>query len=458
LTSIDRLTDDDVRILRLEAGAIRGHTCKVLVLEPNGERPLPTLEELRAHVAARLDRAPRLRQRVVAVPLHVANPVWLDDPEFDIARHIARVETDGAVSIERLQELVAGLMARQLDHAHPLWHIDVVEPLEGGAMALVWRIHHAMADGTACMRFGSAVLWSDQPDAHCVPAPPWVPGATPGPAKLLASGLAQRARRGPLDSTTGRPRRGLARHPRSRNRLASLRSSRDVLERDLRPSATVTALAQPVGTERAVAFAQAPLADVKEVGKSIDQAITLNDVVLAIVTGGVRAWLRETHGPTEGIRAKVPVSLHEADERDPVANRDSYFFVDLPVAEPDPVKRLLFINRETTKCKAHHDAETLYRLGQHPVVAHWAMNPRIFTFNVSNVRGPASDLYVLGARVRALYPLAEIAQRHALRVAAISASGSFFFGLCADRKAVPQLQVLADGVVAARDELLALVS
>lgn len=206
---------------------------------------------------------------------------------------------------------------------------------------------------------------------------------------------------------------------------------------------------------RQIAFVGAPLADCKRAGKAIDEAITLNDVVLSLVAGGVREWLRHRHGATEGIRAKVPVSLHRSDEGDGVANRDSYFFVDLPVAEPDPVKRLLAINRETDERKLDHDAETLYRLGAHPFVAHWAMSPRVFTFNVSNVRGPGHDVYVVGARISEMYSLAEIAPRHALRVAVISAVGTLFFGLCADREAVQDLDLVADGIERSVEELLA---
>jgi hypothetical protein len=196
------------------------------------------------------------------------------------------------------------------------------------------------------------------------------------------------------------------------------------------------------------------LEECKRAGKAIDAAVTLNDVVLALVAGGLRAWLQQGHGPMAGIRVKIPVSLHHEGEGDAVANRDSYFFVDLPVAEPDPIKRVLAINRETSERKLDHDADVLYRLGAHPFVAHWAMSPHVFTFNVSNVRGPAHDIYVLGAHVREIYSLAEIAHQHALRVAVISVAGSLFFGLCADRDAVKGLRVLADGIRRSADELL----
>jgi diacylglycerol O-acyltransferase len=183
--------------------------------------------------------------------------------------------------------------------------------------------------------------------------------------------------------------------------------------------------------------------------------VTLNDVVLAVVAGGVRVWLRHRHGALQGIRAKVPVSLHGAGEGANVANRDSYFFVDLPVAEEDPVERVRAINRETRERKLNHDAETLYRLGSHPFLVRWAMNPHVFTFNISNVPGPRSDVYILGSRVREMYSLAEIAPRHGLRLAVISAAGSLFFGLCADHDAVPDLDILAQGIERSADELLA---
>jgi WS/DGAT/MGAT family acyltransferase len=441
--SLDRLCTEDVQILKLEAGPVRGHTCKVLVLERFGERPLPTLRAIRAHIDARLDAAPRLRQRLVATPLRVAHPVWLDDPEFDIERHVTRVEMAEPASRDALAPIVAGLMADRLDRAHPLWHLDVVEQLEHNSMALIWRVHHCLADGTTCVRLASAVLWSASPDELSPASSSWRPHAGPSAVALLALGLKARA------GQARRLQRGF------RPQLPSLLRSRTVVKRELARSAALTPLAERVGSTREVAFALAPLDACKRAGKAIDQAVTLNDVVLSILAGGVRAWLEHGMRPVEGIRVKVPVSLHHG-ENDGFGNRDSYFFVDLPVAEADPAKRVLTINRETSERKLAHDAETLYRLGHHSVFAHWAMSPRVFTFNVSNVRGPSNDVYVCGARVRELYSLAEIAQRHALRVAVVSSGGKLFFGLCADGEAVKDLHLLADGLRRSTDELLQL--
>jgi WS/DGAT/MGAT family acyltransferase len=438
---LDRLSADDVEILKREAGPIRGHTCKVLLIEEPRRGALPTIAQLRASIAARLDAAPRMRQRLTYLPLHIAGPVWLDDPEFHLERHVTAVPTAGPLSREGLRRAVAELMAQRLDPAHPLWQLNVVECLDDGAMALIWRIHHCMADGMTCMRLGAEVLWSDSPDATPPQAPRWMPGRAPSGVSLLVRGLADRSR--------PRPHRR-----RSAPTLRSLRASAAVVRRELGPAAAMTALARDAGSARQVAFAAAPFDRCKRAGKAIDPAITLNDVVLALVTGGMRAWLSHSHSPTAGIRAKVPVSLHRADEAGGIANRDSYFFVDLPVAEPDPAERLRAINRETRERKLSHDAETLYRLGAHPFFARWAMSPHVFTFNVSNVPGPGHDVYVLGCRIREMYSLAEIAVHHALRLAVVSAAGSLSFGLCADRDLVQGLDVLAEGIERSADELL----
>jgi diacylglycerol O-acyltransferase len=434
MATIDRLSAQDVQILKLERGRVRGHTCKVIVLEPGEGRPLPTLDDLRDSIAGRLDAAPRLRRRLVRAPLGAGRPAWVDDPAFDIARQVTRLPVDGPVSRSELNELVALRMAERLDRAHPLWHIDLVEPLEDGGAALIWRIHHCMADGTAAAALGSAVLWSEQPDAAHLTSS-WRPAPGPAPWRLFLGGASPRPR-----------------SPKKRARPSL--PSREVLRRELRRTASSPRLAGRVGPARSVAFASAPLTECRRAGKVIDERVTVNDVVLAIVAGGMRTWLEDRPTDREGIRVKVPVSLHRGSEEAPVANSDSYFFVDLPVAEPDPVQRLLAINRQTTERKLHHDAEALYRLGLHRSAARWAMSPHVFTFNVSNVPGPRHEVYVIGARVTELYSLAEIAQHHTLRIAVISAAGMLFFGLCADRDSVTGLDALAAGLTGATEELL----
>ncbi len=223
----------------------------------------------------------------------------------------------------------------------------------------------------------------------------------------------------------------------------------EVARRELWPGASRTRLTARIGPSRNVAFASVPLEQCRQAGKSISDSVTVNDVVLSIIAGAVRGWL----GRHASIRVKVPVSLHHGDPDGQTSNHDSFFFVDLPVGEPDPLRRVLAINRETKERKLNRDAETLYRLGALPPVAHWSMSPHVFTFNVSNVPGPHEAVFMLGARLGELYSLAEVAHHHALRVAVISAAGTLFFGLCADGEAVADLGDLADGIGRSAQEL-----
>jgi diacylglycerol O-acyltransferase / wax synthase len=448
---LDRPTAEDIRILNLEAGNVRGHVCKLLVLEPAPGRPLPTLDDLRAHIEARLDAAPRLRRRLVRAPLNIGAPVWIDDAGFDIARHVRSVDETAPVGPARLREIVSGLMAQRLDRDHPLWRIDVVDPMSDGSMALVWRIHHCLADGTTAVRLAGDLLWSDASEEAPGPPSAWRPAAAPRALSLLAHGAA---------STLGPAARGAVRLGSEARSLAQARraaqESKAALRRELARTAGQTPLDRRAGPERRVAFASAPLQECRRAAKAIDHAVTVNDVVLAAVAGGMRAWLGHRHLPEHGIRAKVPVSLHDHGAHDAtLANRDSYFFVDLPVGEARMADRLRLVSRQTAERKRLHDADALYVAGRRRSVARRAMSPRVFTLNVSNVPGPADDVYVLGARVRELYSVAEIAEHHALRVAVISAAGTLFFGLCADRDAVDDAELIAEGIRASVRDLVA---
>ena len=447
---LDRLSAEDVRILDLEAGNIRGHTCKLLVLRPGEGRTLPTLDGLRAHVDACLDAAPRLRRRLVRSPLMGGGSLWIDDEAFDIARHVRAVEETGPVGPARLREIVAGLMAEPLDRAHPLWRIDVVEGMSDGSMALVWRIHHCLADGTTTMRLAGDLLWRGTPDHAPVPASAWRPEPPPGGVSLLAQcaavGLGPAARRA---RSLGARARGLA----QARGLAP--ESKAAMRRDLARTGRPTPLDHDAGPLRRIAFASAPFALCRSAAKAIDPAVTVNDVVLTAVAGGMRVWLEHRGLPEEGIRAKVPVSMHRAGGQDDTANRDSFFLVDLPVGASGFAERLLAVNRQTAERKRLHEAEALYAATLRRSVARRAMSPRVFTLNVSNVPGPRADVYVLGARVCELYSVAEIAHHHALRVAVVSAADTLFFGLCADRDAVDDVDVVAEGIRESLRELVA---
>jgi WS/DGAT/MGAT family acyltransferase len=207
-----------------------------------------------------------------------------------------------------------------------------------------------------------------------------------------------------------------------------------------------------------------PLAGLHEVAKREAEA-TVNDAVLACVAGGIRRWLEARHGPLGELRVKVPVSLHRPGED--AGNRDSFFVVALPLGVADPLERLRAIHSETAARKADHDAQELDRMmaafsRASPHLERFAEriedNPRRFALNVSNVPGPRGAVSVLGAPVSGIFSLAEIGERHALRVAVVSYAGDLCFGLCGDPDVVPDLTGLAAGITAEAERIAAATS
>jgi WS/DGAT/MGAT family acyltransferase len=458
----ERLNGDDARILGLETAAITGHTCKVAVLAPREGSGGIEIDDLRRHVAGRLRAVRRCRQRVAFVPLRIAPPVWVDYPDFDIAEHVRPYETDGAVDAQRLREIAAELMAQRLDHTRPLWRMDLVGPLEDGGSAIVWRVHHCMADGVTAMRLGGQILWDNAPEPGRPEPDRWSPEPEPSRLALVRSALAERS--GELARLIPSAARAVGAPSRWAPAARSAARVPGALVRELTPLGSDSPMDRHIGSRRELAWATHPLDELKRIEAAardrIGAHVTINDVVLAAVSGALRSWLGGGGGGE--LRAQIPVSMHHRDERaDALGNRDSFLFVDLPLHEPDPLKRIQLINAETTVRKQAHDADALYaffhavsRLG--PLgreIVHTASGPREFSLSVSNVPGPRDAVYVIGRPVRELCSVAEPADRHALRVSALSCSGRMHFGLCTDPDALGGLAEVEAGLDAAIEEL-----
>ncbi|HET9249394.1 MAG TPA: wax ester/triacylglycerol synthase domain-containing protein [Actinomycetota bacterium] len=454
---VERLSPEDSRILALESRSIVGHTCKVVIAERTGD----AVGCLRDRISRRISLAPSCRRRIVFTPYRLDAPVWADDPNFDVAHHVRAVPVDGPVGDEELREIVAARMAERLPRDRPLWAIDVVEPLEDGARAVIWRIHHAMADGQAAMAIGSALLWSDSIDPEPDPPPLASPEPLPTSNTLIAAALSDRAHA--VGDTAYRiGRRALSRR-RWRESLEELRGAPGAIRRELAPERETSPLDASVGRRRQVAFVDHPLDAVHAASHAVGEGVTINDLLLGVIAGGLRQWLEGRQGSVGRLRVQVPVSLHrEGEAPGAVPNRDSFVNLELPVEEPDAARRVLAVNEQMRTRKQVHDAEQLYavfadvgKVSTHLFnLAHRiASNPHIFALSVSNVRGPAGTHYLAGGRIRGVYSLAEIAPHHALRISAISFAGRMAIGLCADGDAVPDLPELADGVERSMVEL-----
>jgi hypothetical protein len=407
------LGPEDLAILRLESPLIAGHCAKIVTTDPVPGQGRLRVEALREHVGARLGRIPRLTERLSD---DGPEPRWVADRAFDIRNHVRRWPRERPATQSELLDVVASSMSRRLDRSRPLWSMDLVE-LEDDRATLVVLLHHCMADGASAVRVLSELLWD-----------PVVPAAGP-PLRAAA----------PL---SGEPSLDL----------------RGVVRRELMPAGTDTPLDRHPSPRRRVAVARGNLAALKRVGKTVPGGATVNDVLLCVVAGGLRRWLEHHGGPLGGFRVKVPVSLHDAHERsDDLGNRDSFMVVDVGTDEPDPLERLRAIATRTRELKTRHDAQSLDRAFRDlrristlasQALASWTENPRVFAINVSNVPGPRTAVSVLDGAVRDLWALAEIGDRHALRVAAISLPDELSIGLCADAVAVPDPETIASGIEA----------
>ena len=441
--TVERLSDEDARILARERGPISGNLCKVLIVDGRH-----AVDELRAAIEPRLGAEPRLSDCLVPAPMGIAPPAWLPDATFALDRHVR----DGGRADDQaaLESAVAALMEGRLDRDRPLWSIDVIA-LDRARTAVVLRLHHCMADGMTAMRIVQTLLLDqdDEADRQLSGGPVSAPAPTePEGAALLRDAIRWRA------AATRRRAGALAWRGLAKAGLATRRERHAAIRRALAPEGHPTSLARTAGPRRQVAFCSIALDEVKRIGHRAPTRATVNDVVLAAVAGGLRHWLAETGAEPHEVRVKVPVSLHRPGEHY-AANRDSFIVVHLPLDEPDPLARLAVIAAETKRRKAAHDADALYALfddvgrlshSLERLADRWAMSPRVFALNVSNVPGPQGELTVLGSPLRAMHSIAEIADRHVLRVAVVSAGGRLSFGLCADADALDGLHLIAGGI------------
>jgi len=433
----ERLSQDDAQILRLESAVIKGHTGKVIVIAPGSDGPL-SIDALREQVAERMGAFPRLSERIEEPRLGLGRPAWVEAPEVDLTWHVAEAERADPLSDEELRRAAGELLSERLDHTRPLWRLDAM-PLTGDRVAIVGRIHHAMADGVSAIRLLAGILW----DESEVQAPP-AGGQPPKPASGAGRGAPAAA---DADET-----RIAVRLPAALRR--ELRRGRD------------TKLDQHIGPAREVAWTSFPLERMKRIAKGAPGHVTVNDVVLAVVAGALRRWLPTIGGIAEDLRVQCPVCLHAREETEgALGNRDSFMNLDLPIAEPDPGKRLETINTETSERKLDHDADALYAffhaLGRfrplYKGVTRLTSGPREFALSVSNVPGPRQRAVILGHALEQFCSFAEPADRHALRITVISLGGELAFGLCSDPEAISNLDGLRGALAESIGELEGLV-
>ncbi|MCU1668067.1 MAG: Diacylglycerol O-acyltransferase [Blastococcus sp.] len=446
---VERLTRLDASFLYLEEPGTPMHVGGVLVLEP----PPGGLDALAALVEARLPLVPRYRQRVAEIPGHLANPVWVDDPEFDIAYHLRRSGLPRPGTQEQLLELVSRLTSRALDRAHPLWEAYLIDGLSGGRVAVVTKTHPALVDGLSAIDIGQVLLDVER-DAPAPGPAEWRPRRAPNGAELVVQALDEYARR--PSSLVDSVREAVTDVRSTAGRLSSVAGGLVRTARSAVLPAPNSPLNAPLGRQRRVAVAMAELDDVKMIRKAHGGSV--NDVLLTVVTGALREWLLSRGVPVVAattVRALVPVSLQDTDHEP--GNRVSSLLVDLPVGEPNPRVRLTRLGYAMRGIAQHGQsvgADSLIALtGFAPPTLHALgaraarrLSRRLFNLVVTNVPGPQVPLYAAGGEMLEVFPVVPLARGQGLSIGMTSYNGRVFFGLNADLDSVGDVHVLADQI------------
>ena len=437
----DRLTGLDASFLAIERDGAHMHVGSVLVLEG----PAPAYDDLVAAIGQRLHLVPRYRQKLAVPPLRQARPVWVDDPHFNARYHVRHTALPGPAGEDELRRLAGRIFSQALDRTKPLWEIWVVDRVGEDEFALICKTHHALVDGISGVDIMAVLFDLEAEPVEREPAPAWYPRLEPSRASLLADALAERVA-APLE--VARAVRGAIGDP-----GAALRAAGALAELGLASlgSAPPSPLNVRVGPHRRFAWASADLDRFKAIKGALGG--TVNDVVLTVVAGALRALLLRRGRDPEGmeLKAMVPVSVRTDEQRGALGNRVSAMYAPLPVGIEDPGERFAAVHSAMGDLKGSGQAvgaEVLTSLAGFaaPTIldqaARLAGSQRLYNLTVTNVPGPQVPLFMLGRRLRAFYPKVPLTPNTALGIAIMSYDGHVFFGLLGDYDAMPDLDEL----------------
>jgi WS/DGAT/MGAT family acyltransferase len=457
---LDRLTPIDSAFLHQEGSNSHMHIGGLIIVEG----PPPPTSELLEQIRLRLHLVPRYRHKLAHTAIDSGRPVWVDDPNFNLDYHIRHTALPTPGRWEQLCALTARIFSQQLDRSKPLWEMWLIEGLEDDRFALITKTHHSVIDGIAGVDLATVLFdLSPEPPPIRHSGRAWQPHPEPGRAELVAAGVRGAVRaafslaEGAADALL-HPEHALTRAREGAEGIG------EVIWAALNP-APETPLNVPIGPHRRFFGIARQLDDFKTVKNAFGG--TVNDVVLAVVTGAMRKFLISRGMRTEGVelRALVPVSVRVEDEHGEGGNRLVVMRGPLPVYIADPVQRLRFVSHTMDGLK-----ESKQALGAEVIASAQNFAPptllaqasrlnfstRLFNLIVTNIPGTQFPLYVLGREMLAAYPVAFLPENHALAIAIMSYNGQMNFGLLGDFDALPDIDEISASISEELDTLLEL--
>jgi diacylglycerol O-acyltransferase len=436
-----RLSALDGSFLRVETPTAHMHVAWKGIFEPRPGEPVG-VEELRRSIAARLQHAPRFRQRLAFTPGGFAEPVWVDDQRFDIAEHVVALAEPGQVLTRaRFDELCDAVLSLPLDRSRALWSLHVAPQLEDGSLGLVMKAHHAMVDGKSAVEL-ALLLLDLSPDAPEARADDWAPRAAPSSARLALDAMVD------TGGESLRAAAGFARAVTSPRLAGTLRRAALAVGEDLLRSAPASYVNAPLSAQRILLHHTHDIEPLIEAKTKL--GVTLNDVALTAVSGALRELAMRAGERPHPLKAMVPVSTRGWAGRNPadLGNQISFVFIDLPVQMSSAADRLAAVRAATSRFKeqgrAAGGAAILGSLGAMPapvkeVAARVAAAPRTYNLTVSNVPGPRVPVWLRGCELREAVPVIPLADGHALSIGIFSYADRITFGAYADPLALPQI-------------------
>jgi WS/DGAT/MGAT family acyltransferase len=456
--SQNRLSALDASFLHMEDNLpSHMHVASVTIFDGQA----PNYDDFAEGIGSRLHLVPRYRQKLAFVPLNQGRPRWVDDPAFNISYHVRATALPPPGGEEELRALAGRVFSQRLDRDKPLWEIWLVEGLEGNRFALLSKTHHSLVDGVSGADL-MTVMFDVSPEPTAPPATDeaWHPSPLPSRSQMLAEALLERATE---PAELGRGLRHALRGPRefARNALEAAGGVTALARGTLRP-APASPYNGEIGPHRRFTWVRVSLGDVKAIKNSLGG--TVNDVVLATVTGALRRHLLSRGVSTQDLtlRAMVPVSVRSDLEQGALGNRVAAMMAPLPVWAENAAERLEVVHEAMRSLKSSGQAvgaEVLTRIGGFapPTIMAQATRlgarQRAFNLVVTNVPGPQFPLYLQGHELLDVFPMVPLAMNQRLGLALMSYNGAINFGLIGDYDSMPDLEEFAHHLAESLQEL-----